>query len=326
MPLGIRPIVDFVFKKIFGSPENAIALLGLLNAILHLKHPVVAVEILNPFSYQEFTSDKQVVLDVRARDSLGRWFNVEMQISIYGGLLERLVYYACSLYVEQLSAGDDYAELRPAISICLLDNVLFRDTAQPHHRFELIDQDSGRTLDRAIAVHTVELSKYNSDEATISAASKLEQWVFLLRRAHEYSGEQLRRLLPGIEFAQAIQAIEIISSKTEDRTMYDQREKAQRDYEWAISGARKEGREEGLALGIEQGIEQGIVRGIEKGIEQGIERGLEQGKLAGRVQLLQELLGEHPFTDDELRTMEHDALSALVAQLQTRLRSRDSER
>ncbi len=305
MPLGIRPVVDFVFKKIFGSPENAIALLGLLNAILRLKHPVVAVEILNPFSYQEFTSDKQVVLDVRARDSLGRWFNVEMQISIYGGLLERLVYYACSLYVDQLSSGDDYAELRPAISICLLDNVLFRDTPQPHHRFELIDQDSGRTLDRAIAVHTVELSKYNLSDATISTASKLEQWVFLLRRAHEYSGEQLRRLLPGIEFAQAIQVIEIISSKTEDRTMYDQREKAQRDYEWAISGARKEGREEGLALGIEQGIE--------------------QGKLAGRAQLLQELLGEHAFTDEELRTMPQDALSALVAQLQNRLRSRDSQ-
>jgi predicted transposase/invertase (TIGR01784 family) len=293
MPLGIRPIVDFVFKKIFGSPENAIALLGLLNAILRLKHPVVAVEILNPFNYQEFTSDKQIVLDVRARDSLGRWFNVEMQISVFGGLLERLVYYPCSLYVDQLSSGDDYAELCPAISICLLDNVLFRDTSQPHHHFELIDQTSGLKLDRAIAVHTVELSKYNSDEATISTSSKLEQWVFLLRRAHEYSGEQLRRLLPGLEFERAIQVIEIISSKTEDRTMYDQREKAQRDYEWAISGAREEGREE--------------------------------GKLAGRIQLLQELLGERPSQDEELRIMSHDALSALVAELQTRLRSRDSE-
>jgi hypothetical protein len=28
-----------------------------------------------------------------------------------------------------------------------------------------------------------------------------------------------------------------ISAKTEDRITYDQREKVQRDYEWAISGA-----------------------------------------------------------------------------------------
>lgn len=47
--------------------------------------------------------------------------------------------------------------------------------------------------------------------------------------------------------------------------MYDQREKAQRDYEWAISGAREEGREE--------------------------------GKLAGRIQTLQELLGDCVLTD-----------------------------
>jgi hypothetical protein len=65
MPLGIKPTVDFVFKKIFGSPENSAALIGLLNAILKLRHPIVAVEILNPFNYQEFALSKLIVLDVR---------------------------------------------------------------------------------------------------------------------------------------------------------------------------------------------------------------------------------------------------------------------
>ncbi|EMI18378.1 hypothetical protein RMSM_04709 [Rhodopirellula maiorica SM1] len=95
MPLGIRPTVDFAFKKIFGSPQNSAALLGLLNAILDFEHPVVAVEVLNPFSYQEFSESKLIVLDVRCRDSAGRWLNVEMQVSVYAGLIERLVYYAC---------------------------------------------------------------------------------------------------------------------------------------------------------------------------------------------------------------------------------------
>jgi len=47
MPLGIRPIVDFAFKKTFGSVENAPILIGLLNAILRLVRPIVHVEILN---------------------------------------------------------------------------------------------------------------------------------------------------------------------------------------------------------------------------------------------------------------------------------------
>jgi predicted transposase/invertase (TIGR01784 family) len=128
MTLGIRPIVDFVFKKIFGSPENSAALIGLLNAILKLSQPVVAVDVLNPFNYQEFAQSKLIVLDVRCRDSQGRWFNVEMQVSVYAGLIERLVYYACSLYVDQLKAGSNYALASPSISICLLNRFLFAAT------------------------------------------------------------------------------------------------------------------------------------------------------------------------------------------------------
>ncbi len=85
MILGIRPTVDFAFKKIFGSPQNAKALIGLLNAILQPPDPIESVEILNPFSYQEFAQSKLIVLDVRCRDSAGRTLNVEMQVSVFGG-------------------------------------------------------------------------------------------------------------------------------------------------------------------------------------------------------------------------------------------------
>jgi predicted transposase/invertase (TIGR01784 family) len=135
MLLGIKPTVDFVFKKVFGCPENIAVLIGLLNAILKLTHPIVHVEILNPFSYQEFANDKLVVLDIRARDSAGRWLNIEMQVTVFTGLLQRLVYYACTMYVDQLEAGQGYADLRSAISICLLNKQLFRDDTLPHHRF-----------------------------------------------------------------------------------------------------------------------------------------------------------------------------------------------
>ena len=54
MPIGVKPTVDFAFKKIFGSPENAVSLIGLLNAILDLRHPITDVEILNAFNRQEF--------------------------------------------------------------------------------------------------------------------------------------------------------------------------------------------------------------------------------------------------------------------------------
>ncbi|XZE56133.1 Rpn family recombination-promoting nuclease/putative transposase [Planctomycetaceae bacterium SH139] len=296
MTLGIKPTVDFAFKKIFGSPENATALIGLLNAILALSDKIVSVQILNPFNFQEFAESKQIVLDVRCRDCRGRYFNVEMQVSVYAGLVQRLAYYACSMHLEQLSKGENYASLTPSVSICLLSRVLFPQSAQAHHRFEMLDRESGRKLENAIEVHTVELSKYNLAEGTISKASNLERWAFLLLRAQDYEAAMLKRLLPGIEFETAIETIEIISAKTEDKQMYDQREKAQRDFEWAISGARKEGREEGR----------------------------EEGKLAGQIQLIQELLGEPRTTDAELQELDTAALSGLLAGLQQQLRNRQS--
>jgi hypothetical protein len=72
MPLGIRPINDFAFKKIFGTPENKIALISLLNAILSLPSPIIDVTLLNPFNPQDFQDDKLSVLDIKAVDQNGR--------------------------------------------------------------------------------------------------------------------------------------------------------------------------------------------------------------------------------------------------------------
>lgn len=188
----------------------------------------------------------------------------------------------------------------------MLGRPLFRDTEQAHHRFQLIDRLSNRALDNAIEVHTVELTKFALDEATIALASKLDQWAFLLLFGHQYEANTLRRLLPGVEFEQAIETLEIISARTEDREMYDQRERAQRDYEWALSGAR----EEGLEVGLEKGREEGRVKGREEGFP------------AGRIQTLQEILGDAVTAEDKLMSQGRDELAAMLVDLQQKLRDR----
>jgi predicted transposase/invertase (TIGR01784 family) len=295
MLLGIKPTVDFVFKKVFGSPENVPVLIGLLNAILKLAQPIVHVEILNPFSYQEFAYDKLVVLDIRARDSAGRWLNIEMQVTVFAGLLQRLVYYACTMYVDQLEPGQSYADLRSAVSICLLDKQLFREDPIPHHRFRLLDPEHHLEVSDSIEVHTVELTKYNLLEEAISSAPAIEQWAFFFLFADQYEPEQLRELLPGVEFQQAISVVEAIAAKTEDRMMYDQRLKAQRDYQWGLDSARQEG----------------------------LEKGLEKGEWLGKIQILQQLLGEEPSSTASLRERTISELSTMLADLQQRLRSRE---
>ena len=289
-----------------------------MNAVLQLEQPIEDVQTLNPFSYQEFAEEKQIVLDIRACETAGRWLNIEMQVSVVAGLIQRLVYYACSLYVEQLKAGEHYSALCPAISICLLREELFRDTPVAHHRFQLADVKHGRVLSHMVALHTVELGKYNVTEERLAGASEIEKWVFFLLHASEYDADRLRELLPGEGFERAIAALEAIAGRTEDRMMYDQREKAERDYRWAIESARQEG----VEIGLEKGRQEGRQEGVQLGLQKGREEGRQEGVLIGKIQLLEQLLGQEPTPTDDLSQRSAEELNSLLARLQERLRSR----
>ncbi|MDZ4847828.1 MAG: Rpn family recombination-promoting nuclease/putative transposase [Pirellulaceae bacterium] len=314
MPLGIRPTVDFAFKKMFGDPNNRLALISLLNAILELPSPIADVTIENPFNYQDYLDDKLSILDIKATDTRGSVFNIEMQLSVTTGLVKRLVFYGCELYVGQLSQGQDYTNLKPVYSICILDALLWDEAVSGHHRFRLVDTENTRILENSLEIHLLELPRYTIGESELASASPVERWVFLLRHAHEYDADQLRRLFPEIAFQQAIQSIENIALKTEDKLMYDTREKAVRDYQWLINGARNEGREEGREEGIEQGIEQGI--------QQGREEGMEKGALIGTIRTCQAILGLAEANIDDLRSKSPEELESMAIQLQSALRGR----
>ena len=76
--------------------------------------------------------------------------------------------------------------------------------------------------------------------------------------------------------------------------MHDQREKAQRDYDWMLSTARK----------------------------QGIEQGIERGTVIGGIQSLQQILGDKVSGTQELSGQAIIELQTMLAELQRRVRSR----
>ena len=210
------------------------------------------------------------------------------------------------MYVEGLRAGEDYGVLCPAISICLLREEVFRATRVGHHRFQFADVERGRILAETVELHTVELAKYNVTEEGLAGATEIEKWVFFFINASGYEAERLRELLPGEGFERAISAAEAIAGRTEDRMMYDQREKAERDYRWAIESARREG--------VEKGREEGVRIGLEKGREVGV--------LVGKIQLLEQLLGQVATPTERLAGRSVEELNSLLAELQGRLRHR----
>ena len=299
--IGIRPTNDFAFKKTFGSPGNTLALISLLNAILELPVPIVEVTIQNPFNLQDFHDDKLSVLDIRAVDQNGAIYDIEMQLSASPGLAKRIVFYGCEVYAGLLRAGDAYHELKPVYSICLLDGRLWQDSNKVHHAFRLTDRDTGRCLTDTLEVHSMELGCYQLPESDLKTASPLERWLFWLLHAHEYDEETLKRLFPEPAFWQATDTIARIARITEDKIMYDTREKALRDQQWLLNSATKAAREEGR--------EEGEIRGEIKG----------EIKL---IQTLQEIFGIPVSEDSSLRGQSLEELRLTTAELRGRIQNR----
>jgi predicted transposase/invertase (TIGR01784 family) len=293
MPLGIDPTVDYVFKRLFADPANKDLLIHLLNAVLQTSPPIVDVVILNPFNEKEYADDKLSVLDIKARSVGEAWFNIEIQNRVYTSLRPRLAYYGARLYVEQLSEGDDYSALLPAITICFLKEALFRELAAPHLRFALRDCEHGLELTNRLQVHIVELAKYNSEGSSPESSGGLAQWAFFLNHAAQLKAEDLKRLLPQREFVKATGVVEMIAQTPEQRMQYEARRKAELDYQACLADERREGQAEGRTEVI-----------------------------AEMVQTFQELLQEPISPRAQLMALTNDALTELRDALKMRLKNR----
>jgi len=299
MKIGIRAWIDFAFRKIFGKPGNEICLISLLNAVLRFPHPVVSVEYLNPFGIKDFETDKLICVDVKATDQLGRVFIVEIQIVVQSSFAKRAVFYACEAYTDQLRVGQGYSDLKATYSICLLMRNLWDDD-QLHHQFRLVDRESGRVLEESIEIHTVELAKYNGSVSDVRSASVLEQWAYWIKNSSEHTVEELQELLPGLEFLRATGELNAIREITEEKQMYDAREKASLDIQSNLIDARQEG------------------------IEIGEQRGEQRGKLKASIQIYEGLLSDSVTSESILSSQSTEELESMVANLQKRLRDRSS--
>ncbi|MFZ4081741.1 MAG: Rpn family recombination-promoting nuclease/putative transposase, partial [Pirellula sp.] len=240
--IGVRPWIDFAFRKIFGKRGNEICLISLLDSVLELPVLIDSIEFKNPFSMKDYEGDKQVCVDVKATDQEGRIFVVEIQLVVNLSFAKRALFYACSAYADQLGKGQGYGELKATYCVCLLMRRLW-DDRQLHHQFRLVERTSGRVLEESIEIHTVELSKYNGRGESVRSAGVLEQWCYWIKNADKHSEGELRALLPGLAFLQATAELRDIQAITEEKEMYNSREKAVLDYEANLIDAQREARE-----------------------------------------------------------------------------------
>ncbi|MDA3850687.1 MAG: Rpn family recombination-promoting nuclease/putative transposase, partial [Spirochaetaceae bacterium] len=176
---------DMVFKFLLGRDESKTQLIAFINAVLSNggHSNVTELDIQNPFSIKEFQRDKLSILDLKAKDETGRSFNLEVQSSGYQDFAYRSLYYWSKIYSSQIKEGEDYLELKPVISINLLNFILIKETSKYHNIFTLKEQDNPEiTLGNHLLINYLEMPKLELRKKR----NTLENWlIFFLYEGKE---------------------------------------------------------------------------------------------------------------------------------------------
>jgi predicted transposase/invertase (TIGR01784 family) len=287
----VNPRVDFAFKKLFGSEENKDLLLSLINAVVSEEDQAEDIELRNPYNLADYQAGKMSVLDVKAVDRKGRWYNVEMQISQDLHFEKRAIYYWAKLVTEQLSEGMMFKELRKTISINILGFNFILDNSNHHNVYRITNVTTGED-DRfhdTFELHYIELKKFRKQYEDL--VYPLDRWITFLTKAHELAGKkQLPRILADDQ--DILKAMDAVGRmfNPEERLIYEVRMQAVLDVESKIASAE----EIGLAKGLEQGLEQGRTEGIAQGLEQGLQKGIVQGMAQSLLTILSARYGVLP--------------------------------
>ena len=97
---------DFAFKRVIGNESHHEILVHVINAVLNLtgNDRVVSATVLNPnISNDDIHDAKDLILDLRAVDQLGRQYNLEMQMFANVFVFpKRVLYYWGTLHTRQL--------------------------------------------------------------------------------------------------------------------------------------------------------------------------------------------------------------------------------
>jgi predicted transposase/invertase (TIGR01784 family) len=243
-----------------------------------------------------------------AEDVLGRKFNIEVQIALPAGMAKRMVFYTAETYVRRLQQGQNYTDLLPSISICVLAGALISQPAKLHLDFRLREESLPLTLTDDLQIHFLQLNHLQVTAETLYNASPVERWCWFLRHVQELTTEQVGLLLPDQEFTEAAKVLDMIAQTPEQLQEYNARVKAQRDEEARIIYAQQ------------QGIEIGEARGEARGEQRGIRRGL----LQGQILTLQQLLRLPTCTEEQFAACDIDQLTHMLTQLQQRFKEHEA--
>ena len=270
----IRPLNDYIFKKLFGEPETKENLKSLLNAILEktVKHIDDITIIKDKELTTDIIKDKTGIIDVLAKLDNGTQINIEVQLTDQNNMDKRTLFYWARIYNRTIVKGEKYNELNKVITINILDfNYIKLD--KYHTTFSIRENEhKDYKLTDVLEIHFIEMPKFKELEQK-DYSDSLQRWLTALRDDSPVSElEEVVKMDNDIK--NAMDRLDYLSSDDETMQMYWERERSLHERANLIS------------TGIERGMQQGLQQGLQQGIEQGLQQGIESNKIDNAKNLL----------------------------------------
>lgn len=222
----LKPLNDFIFKKLFGEKGDEPVLLSFLNAVLNRtqKEELTEIEIIeNKELTKELIEDKTGRIDVRAKTARGEQIDIEVQLADQDNMDKRTLFYWGKLYLEGIKQGEDYRKLTKVITINLLD-FKFLETKDYHSSFHLWeDVEKDYMLTDLVEIHFIELPKFRELQDKGYKNEALRRWLtFLEKDVPREILKELMEMEPAIKMAE--EKLDYLSSDPETIELYKARE------------------------------------------------------------------------------------------------------
>ncbi|MDE5062709.1 Rpn family recombination-promoting nuclease/putative transposase [Wolbachia endosymbiont of Drosophila tsacasi] len=251
----LDPRNDLCFKKIFGTEKNKNILIHFLNDILGFAEAsaIQEVEFLSTIMDPEIASDKQSIVDVLCKDSIGNRFVIEMQLARDKGFEKRAQLYAAKAYSRQLDKSGNYIDLKKVFFIAISNCNLLPEEVGYISTHNIRDIKTNGHYLKDFQFIFIELPKFTKSKVE-QLESIVDRWLFFFKYAEETTDEDLKKIA---------EKAPIIKLAYDELDKFRWNEKDLVAYEERIMDLRKE--EAILEYRLDLAKEKGIEKGIEKG-------------------------------------------------------------
>ena len=268
-------MVDWSFKKIFGTEVNKDILIEFLKVIF----PQYAISDITYVPTEQLgimEDDRKAIFDVLCRTEDGKTFLVEMQRGYQKHFFERALFYTSfpimkqgkKALAEEAKGNKPWDFSLDGVFFLGILNFRYEDDEMTEHRYRLLEATSKKLMTDKLEFVFVEVEKFDKGENELE--TDLDKWLYLLKNMSNLlkRPERLRDRI----FTKLFDVAELAQLDDKDRINYIKSMNTERDtynqIEYARETGREEGREEGHKVGKEEGLKVGREEGRAEGAKQ----------------------------------------------------------